>query len=432
VPQQPGQYCNVPGGGTIINGQSVTAYSAPNPPAGQTCAAISQTRTCTNGQLSGSYTSPTCTTDCTLPWGGTIGTGQSVLAYLASSPSSPSQTCASMAQTRTCTSGVLSGSYTSQTCTPLACTLPWGGSIADGQSVTAYSTSNPGSANCPSVAQTRTCTNGSLSGSYTSQTCGPRAVVISSSVNTLNLWDYLVTNGQAATGTPGWWIVTIGSGVVIGSNSASLPGLDTGQIPAGSTLQLVNNGTIVGAGGAGGAGGGWVFSSPPITNCNTGRIAPVAGTVGGPALQVRLATAITNNGAIWGGGGGGGGGIANRGVIVTKLAGGGGGGGAGNVGGLGGLGGNVQGSPFDDGFPGGAGILTAGGTGGPGRGGTQFSAGTGGVGGGPGLAGAAGTSGSGQCTPPTAGAAGGAAGPAVLGNSFITWTTVGDVRGPLN
>jgi len=49
------------------------------------------------------------------------------------------------------------------------CTLPWGGTIASGQSVTAYQTTGGCGATCNS--QTRTCTNGSLSGSYTKSSC---------------------------------------------------------------------------------------------------------------------------------------------------------------------------------------------------------------------------------------------------------------------
>jgi hypothetical protein len=50
---------------------------------------------------------------------------------------------------------------------PSSCTLPWGGTIANGASVTAYQASTGN----PCITQTRTCTNGVLSGSYTYQTC---------------------------------------------------------------------------------------------------------------------------------------------------------------------------------------------------------------------------------------------------------------------
>lgn len=108
-------------------------------------------------------------TDCALPWGGTISDGQSVAAYSTSSVTC-GNTCAF--ETRTCNAGVLSGSYTSQNCSVDACgggascVLPFtfggGASINDGDSVTAYASPT----DCPSASETRTCTNGSLSGSY--------------------------------------------------------------------------------------------------------------------------------------------------------------------------------------------------------------------------------------------------------------------------
>ena len=55
---------------------------------------------------------------------------------------------------------------------PASCTLPWGGTLASGSSVTAYQSSSATvPTRCASIAQTRTCSNGSLSGSYTYQTC---------------------------------------------------------------------------------------------------------------------------------------------------------------------------------------------------------------------------------------------------------------------
>lgn len=111
--------CTTPWGQTLANGQSVTAYSTQSVPYGQTC--VSQTRTCTNGVLSGTYTYQNCSPEqpprCTLPWGGTIAIGQSVTAYQAQQ-SQPGQQCVS--QTRTCNlvggAAVLSGTYTYQSC----------------------------------------------------------------------------------------------------------------------------------------------------------------------------------------------------------------------------------------------------------------------------------------------------------------------------
>ena len=115
APQQPGLFCSLPWGATIGNGQSVTAYSAANPPVGQTCSALAQTRTCTNGVLSGGFTQQSCADNCALPWGGTISSGQSVTAYSASNVS-VGQTCTAVAQTRTCSNGSLGGSYSNKTC----------------------------------------------------------------------------------------------------------------------------------------------------------------------------------------------------------------------------------------------------------------------------------------------------------------------------
>jgi hypothetical protein len=348
APQQLGQYCALPWGGTISNGQSATAYSSATGPVGQSCSTIAQTRTCTRGSLSGSYAQQTCAAVCALPWGGTITQGQSVTAYSAASVPI-GQVCSSVAQTRTCgASGILTGSFTHQNCTQ------------------------------------------------------PTVVTIASSTNNLNLWSYLLANGFATAGTPGIWVVTIASGVVIGSSSTSTPSFDTGVFPAGSTLQIINNGTIVGSGGNGG--GSLAHSCALPTGAEVG-------SNGGPALRAQLALTIINNNAIWGGGGGGGigGGFGTWG--------GGGGGGAGSTPGAGG---GVAQWPAPR--PGSAGTISAGGAGG-----TYPAGQAGGAGGAPGLAGSAGGSGSG-----CAGRSGGAAGSAVLGNSFITWSAVGDRRGPLN
>jgi hypothetical protein len=105
---------------------------------------------------------------CALPWGGSIPGGQSVTAYRQASASK----CASVSEVRTCTDGDLGGSYTYETCTHVpgaACTLPWGGTLEDGQSVTAYQIDS--AVNCASVAEVRKCSDGTLSGSYDHQTC---------------------------------------------------------------------------------------------------------------------------------------------------------------------------------------------------------------------------------------------------------------------
>lgn len=112
--------CTLPWGSTINHGQSATAFQASSVACGSSC--TSQTRTCSNGVLSGSFTSQSCSVaacaQCTLPWGGTINHGQSVTAFQASSVACGSS-CSS--QIRSCNNGVLSGTFSAQTCTVQPC-----------------------------------------------------------------------------------------------------------------------------------------------------------------------------------------------------------------------------------------------------------------------------------------------------------------------
>lgn len=106
----------------------------------------------------------------------------------------------------------------------------------------------------------------------------------------------------AAYGTPSAAVplqLTINSGVTVGATATSTAALTVGQFPSGSTIAIINNGLIYGAGGAGGAGSTAVGA--------TGG----AGGKGGTAIQANYlnqTVTITNNGTVYGGGGGGGGG----------------------------------------------------------------------------------------------------------------------------
>jgi tail fiber adhesin Gp38 len=255
----------------------------------------------------------------------------------------------------------------------------------------------------------------------------PVAVAITSSTNNLNLWDYLVANGHATSGTPGSWIVSIASNVTIGSSSTTTPALDIGAVPSGSNLQLVNYGTIVGAGGDGGRGG---RNSTSVIFCS-GTVQPTPGASGGAALRTLVAVSITNYGSIWAGAGGGGGGnshIISKSCSVSGTGGGGGGGWFPGPGGPGG-GGRIPAGPNAN--PGNPGTIAFGGLGGlplecATLGDINFGK-RGGPGGNPGLVGGQGEAGT--CGP---GAPGGPPGPAVIGNAPVTWVAVGDRRGPLN
>jgi hypothetical protein len=182
--------------------------------------------------------------------------------------------------------------------------------------------------------------------------------------------------------------------VVVGSSSSTTPAFTVGAWPSGVTVFIYNSGRIQGAGGKGGRG-----------------VLPIAidpGDPGGLAFYTRKAVTFDNtNGLIYGGGGGGGAGGSGK---AGKYPGGG-GGGAGFFAGLGG----VANYPELNGKPG---ILDAGGAGGP-AGSSQ--SGAGGNGGAPAQPGQPG----GYIN----GAAGGAAGGAIDGNSYVTFTGEGDIRG---
>ena len=122
VSAPPAAACTLPWGGTIASGSSVTAYQTSSVVSPQSCSSVAQTRTCTNGSLSGSYTYPSCSVSaaaCTLPWGGTIASGVSVTAFLNPTATAPATCASDPSQTRLCTNGVLSGSYTNQNCAAL-------------------------------------------------------------------------------------------------------------------------------------------------------------------------------------------------------------------------------------------------------------------------------------------------------------------------
>lgn len=188
--------------------------------------------------------------------------------------------------------------------------------------------------------------------------------------------------------------ITIASGIVVSADNTSKFAFDTDTYtyPAGSLLNLTNNGGyIVGMGGAGGAGGG---SSP--------------GTAGGHAIRISLTTNIDNTGGTIGGGGGGGSGYNYYdSFFATYYYYGGGGGRTGRTNSLGGQGTGVNSSAYAN-----SGTFSA-----PGA--AMNSSGAGGQ------WGSAGNSGSGYY-PPAAG------GYAVKGNNLVNWVASGTIYGSLD
>lgn len=169
----PAASCNF-NGRTVNHGASVTGYASATVPFGSTCSG--QTRTCNNGSLSGSGNHSSCSVSaaatCTFN-GQSVAHGANVTAYAASSVPFGSS-CS--AQTRTCNNGTLSGSnaYGSCSVAPAATCNFNGQTVAHGASVTAYASGSvPYGSSC--AAQTRTCNNGSLSGNYGSSSCSVSA-----------------------------------------------------------------------------------------------------------------------------------------------------------------------------------------------------------------------------------------------------------------
>ena len=236
----------------------------------------------------------------------------------------------------------------------------------------------------------------------------PMSIQVASSQSGLNL--RTLADRYGYTGEyPLALTVEIAAGINIDSNYApnlasETRSLDTGVFYAGTTIMLVNRGTIQGLGGTGGVGGQAILGGNPT-----------AGNPGRTAVYARHNLTLVNFGIIAGGGGGGGGGGSN---IGANKGGGGGGGGQGYPPGSGGPG-------FDGGQNGGQG-LNFGGIGGAGG---SAGGGAGGDGGPWGSAGTAGTTPSGGTT----GGAGGAAGYSLQsagGGPVITKLTAGLLYGP--
>lgn len=111
-----GQACTLPWGAVLQSGSNMLAYQSASVAFAGGC--VSELRGCLDGVLSGSFQYPTCTVqanqDCTLPWGATLQHGVTTVAYQAASVTS-GNSCVS--ELRSCSSGMLSGSYQYPACT---------------------------------------------------------------------------------------------------------------------------------------------------------------------------------------------------------------------------------------------------------------------------------------------------------------------------
>jgi hypothetical protein len=189
---------------------------------------------------------------------------------------------------------------------------------------------------------------------YTLTILGPAPIHISASTQNVNLF--------TLAGQPSCPVVDtfyVDAGVIVGSNSTAntAPGaaMETGVFASGSHIVIINNGTIVGAGGIGGnqTGYGYLGSCAGIGD----------GGNGGNAIDIGMANVVVDNHGVIGGGGGGGAAGADLSVTPCTLDARGGSGGGGGAGSIPGAGGN-NGGGSEPGNAGTAGTLTTGGTGG--------------------------------------------------------------------
>jgi hypothetical protein len=115
---------------------------------------------------------------CSTPWGQSVEHGQSTSAYLSATVPFGSS-CSGVAETRTCSDGILSGTASLTSCaelSPASCSAPWNQSVAHGQTVTAFTASTVAfGTSCAAVQQSRTCSNGTLSGSASNASCSVAA-----------------------------------------------------------------------------------------------------------------------------------------------------------------------------------------------------------------------------------------------------------------
>lgn len=159
-------------GQTIPHGQGTLAYQASSVVGG---ACVAENRICSNGVLSGTYQYTSCVVDCSFN-GAIIGHGTPVVAFAA--PSVPAgSTCVS--EMRSCNMGNLTGTYAYSSCSvqpavptgTASCSFN-GTTVLHGASVTAYSTDlAPYGTTCFAYRESRVCNNGTLSGSFTFDSC---------------------------------------------------------------------------------------------------------------------------------------------------------------------------------------------------------------------------------------------------------------------
>ena len=129
-----------------------------------------------------------------------------------------------------------------------SCTLPWGGTLANGRSVTAYKVQV--SSNCAMQSETRTCSDGTLSGSYTYANCSAggaaTTVVLQNGSNGYTGAEDTYLSSKLASSNYGTAATLLNDqGDSSGGNQYSLLKWNLGSIPAGATVQSGSLGLTV-------------------------------------------------------------------------------------------------------------------------------------------------------------------------------------------
>lgn len=195
-------------GVTVAHGQPRTFFSSTTVACGQTC--FGQSRTCNDGQLGGdaNFNRANCTAAaCTFAWEIGNWSACSATACNTAGTQSRSVICrrsdGSVAADSSCTQPKPA---TSQACSARACnscSLPWGGAIAHGQPVTAFQASQVACGQtCAS--ETRTCVDGTLTGSFTQSSCSVAACPVNGSCGSSHgtTTTTAPTSGLCNSGTP--------------------------------------------------------------------------------------------------------------------------------------------------------------------------------------------------------------------------------------
>lgn len=194
-------------GETVNHGSSVTAYQAATVPYGSSC--VSQSRTCSNGTLSGSYEYSSCNRNCSFN-DSPVAHGSSVTAYQ-SSVAPEGQSCASISQSRSCSDGTLSGSYEYASCS-LSCTPSYSCTGEGNQTIT-YTDASCQESTVATCSLPEFCTAGSATCLYNAVvgniTASPR-LVASGKSSTIS-WSVENAQSCTVTGNGNTWTGTSGS-----------------------------------------------------------------------------------------------------------------------------------------------------------------------------------------------------------------------------